>query len=566
MGSLNNIMANTGSSTPATVGSRTLEDEPIDDYDVFIDARLEGLSISAMADTGNLFRMAISKVLADKLGLGPRDIEPIPGYTNLGTAAEGGQLQVVGRVRRPLTLNLGAGTSDINVRPIVLANLSMHANLSGPFLRQHNIDIMSSGVARFQGKEIPLVKGNGDINALQTIASMVYTTETIKINPNEGMRIACVAKSVADGDMKASSLYVTGDGSYADKFDLHAVTSALVNVDSKGRLEIPTANTTGHPVVVPKGTLYGTAMATTTIDEYDMEPWKVCLVERPTSRQKFKSGGAPAQQQPPPRRSELYPQQQQQQTPPSNRSDDSVHTDSEPDPPDDDGFDYSLEPYMDGSKKLPAALQGPTTTANRRTRIKWLVKFFRLADNKHLKDKVNLRRMVHLLLDFWPIWSWSGEYGRTDLMEHRIDVIPGTHPIAQRHRPSNPLLDDDLKRQLDTWKRHGVIEESNSPWNFALVPAVKKGGRIRWCCGKLPILSFSHRVNFPSPQIGGNLTKSRLRINSLLVIASPTSVASPIVASSQPSMPWGLSTTSPSGSVIEKKRRSVQSSVPISTK
>ncbi len=42
-----------------------------------------------------------------------------------------------------------------------------------------------------------------------------------------------------------------------------------------------------------------------------------------------------------------------------------------------------------------------------------------------------------------------------------------------RYRPINPALESNLKEQLEEWLKHDVIEESNSPWSFAL-EAVKK--------------------------------------------------------------------------------------------
>ena len=474
--SMNNI-----STTPFHEGKENgeeLEDEPVDDYDVFIDARLENLRISAMADTGNLFRLAISKVLADKLQIQQKDLEPLPGYTKLGTAAEGEELKVLGRVKRPLRLNLGCGTRDILVRPIVLENLSMHANLSGPFLRQHGIDVLSTGFAKYQGKMIPLVKGDGDLNALKSIYSFVYTAEDVVVGPNEGTRVPCVATSVADGSMKTSSLYVTGDGSYANRYDLHAVTAGLVNVDSKGKLDLPTANTTNHPIKVPKGTLYGSALATTTPDRSADEPWKVCILQPP-------AGGLvrPVATVALRRRQQVSTKQQQVET------EDSVTSGAI------DKMDIGLESYMAGDADLPQPLRGPTTSKNRRLRIHWLLRFFKLKENPNLRDKVDLSNTIKILLEFWPIFAWDGDFGRTHLVQHAIEVVPGTEPIHQRHRPSNPLLDDSLKNQLSTWQRHNVIEPSNSPWNFALVPAVKKGGKIRWCCGKLPKEIFLQIAN-----------------------------------------------------------------------
>jgi hypothetical protein len=42
-------------------------------------------------------------------------------------------------------------------------------------------------------------------------------------------------------------------------------------------------------------------------------------------------------------------------------------------------------------------------------------------------------------------------------------------------------LEVDLKKQIDKWLKHWVIEKSCRQWNFGLLSAPMKGGTIRWC-------------------------------------------------------------------------------------
>jgi len=63
----------------------------------------------------------------------------------------------------------------------------------------------------------------------------------------------------------------------------------------------------------------------------------------------------------------------------------------------------------------------------------------------------------------------------TDLVEFEIKLKPGTQPVKQKVRPLNPHQKASLEKQMETWRREGVIEEMVSPWASPLVPAKKPG-------------------------------------------------------------------------------------------
>ena len=462
-----------------------------------------------MADTGNLFRVAISKGLADKLGLTPKDLEPIPGYATLGTAADDGEgLKVLGKVKRRLRLNLGGGTRDIAVRPVVLANLSMAMNLSGPFLKMHKIDVLSNGSAVVQGVEIPLTSGSGDLNSLRAAYSLIYTTEDMVVQPDEMALLPCVAKSVADKSMAADYLHVAGDGSYTEKYNLNPVTNSILSCEKDGSIRVPTINSTHHPIKVYKGSLYGVGHEVTYVAAPRREPWKVCLmkplVETPTERVRGCAKEAQEIAPPPPRRSEMHPNKQKQTS--TQRASEDTKTEEENEQKKED-INKLVEAYMDGTKPLPEQLKGPTTPRNRRYRINWLIRFFKLDSNEHLRDRKHLQATIALFLKYWRIWAFDGNFGKTHLLEHRIEVQPGTEPVHQRYRPCNPLLEKDMAKQLDIWLKHKVIEESNSPWNFSLVAAVKKNNRIRWCVDWRDLNKVTIKDRYPIGDCETNLTR-----------------------------------------------------------
>ena len=72
------------------------------------------------------------------------------------------------------------------------------------------------------------------------------------------------------------------------------------------------------------------------------------------------------------------------------------------------------------------------------------------------------------------------QYGETEVLEMRIDLIPGAVFYKSRGRPLNPDQKENLKTQIDECLEQGVIEPSVSPWASPLVPVKKKEGRTRW--------------------------------------------------------------------------------------
>jgi hypothetical protein len=110
---------------------------------------------------------------------------------------------------------------------------------------------------------------------------------------------------------------------------------------------------------------------------------------------------------------------------------------------------------------------------------------FKLSDSPLLDTDAKLAHAAYMLLKRWACFSFDGSYGRTTLLKHSIVTEPDQRPINQRFRPVNPHLEVDLKKQIDKWLKHGVIEKSCSPWNFGLVAAPKKGGAIHWAGLKL---------------------------------------------------------------------------------
>ena len=62
-----------------------------------------------------------------------------------------------------------------------------------------------------------------------------------------------------------------------------------------------------------------------------------------------------------------------------------------------------------------------------------------------------------------------GQYGETEVLEKKIDLVPGSILYKSRVRPLNPDQKENLWGQKDEWLEQGVIERSVSPWPSPLV-------------------------------------------------------------------------------------------------
>ena len=136
-----------------------------------------------------------------------------------------------------------------------------------------------------------------------------------------------------------------------------------------------------------------------------------------------------------------------------------------------------------------------------------------LMSNPVLKENPKIKKkVVELVMEYADIFGQQGqnEIGETDLVEFEIKLKEGTTPVKQKLRPLNPHQRKSLEKQIETWKREGIIEESTSPWASPLVPAKKAGGapgEIRWATDFRQINAATITDSYPIPNIDEVLEK-----------------------------------------------------------
>ena len=140
-----------------------------------------------------------------------------------------------------------------------------------------------------------------------------------------------------------------------------------------------------------------------------------------------------------------------------------------------------------------------------------------LKANKQIQDKV-----VAMIRRYYKIFGEPQKsIGKTDLIEFSIELKEKATPVRQKLRPLNPDQLDSLKKQLKEWEENDVIEPSKSPWASPLVPAWKKGNKIRWAIDYRCLNEVTVGDSFPVPNIETNLEKlAGSRVYSALDAAS----------------------------------------------
>ena len=124
---------------------------------------------------------------------------------------------------------------------------------------------------------------------------------------------------------------------------------------------------------------------------------------------------------------------------------------------------------------------------------------------QHPEIYSKLRQLIYRYRDIFS--SESQTHGETDLVECDLKIKEGQEPIRQRVRPLNPIMEENLKKQLDQWAKEGIVQKSKSPWASPLVPVLKKCGSIRWATDFRQVNRCIEPDAYPLPNITDTLNK-----------------------------------------------------------
>lgn len=107
--------------------------------------------------------------------------------------------------------------------------------------------------------------------------------------------------------------------------------------------------------------------------------------------------------------------------------------------------------------------------------------------------------------------SFSGLFndlpGKTSLIEHHIELQPGTKPIKLPPYRANPAKMAVIRKELEDMKAMGVIEDSNSPWASPILLVPKPDGSIRFVIDYRKVNSVTVPDAFPLPRVDDLIDK-----------------------------------------------------------
>ena len=97
---------------------------------------------------------------------------------------------------------------------------------------------------------------------------------------------------------------------------------------------------------------------------------------------------------------------------------------------------------------------------------KLICESFQLDINAILNTDDKLKEAVIKLFsdNFEVLATHPSQYGETEMLEMKINLVPGAIPYKSQVRPLNPDQKENLRDQIDEWLEQGVIEPSVSPW------------------------------------------------------------------------------------------------------
>ncbi len=120
-----------------------------------------------------------------------------------------------------------------------------------------------------------------------------------------------------------------------------------------------------------------------------------------------------------------------------------------------------------------------------------------LRGGDHLSPR-QLTDLARLQADFADVFSPLP--GRTDLVQHHIETLPGEVARSRPYRlPEHKknVVREELKAMLNL----GVIEESHSDWASPIVLVPKTDGSVRFCVDYRKLNAVSKFDAYPMPRV-----------------------------------------------------------------
>ena len=142
------------------------------------------------------------------------------------------------------------------------------------------------------------------------------------------------------------------------------------------------------------------------------------------------------------------------------------------------------------------------STQEQALRRKYVDNLFCYQKSDILLKKPKLKAAVsNLMYSYYDIYGRDGNLGATDLIEYEIHTPRNMPPINLKTRIFSPPIAAELEKQVQKWLKEGVIETSNSPYNFPVIAVMKKDNSRRFVVDASRLNRFSRKISAPLANI-----------------------------------------------------------------
>ena len=91
--------------------------------------------------------------------------------------------------------------------------------------------------------------------------------------------------------------------------------------------------------------------------------------------------------------------------------------------------------------------------------------------------------------------------GRTNLVEHHIDLKENARPFKLLTRRFPMHLQNEANKEVQKMLDNGIVEQSNSEFSSPLVLVRKKDGTVRFCIDYRKLNDLTVKHSYPLPRI-----------------------------------------------------------------
>jgi hypothetical protein len=182
----------------------------------------------------------------------------------------GASLEILGELKKRVQIQLGGCETRFRCRPVIVRGLTHNLNLSGPFLRQNQIDqLYSRDSLRINGHEVPLLtaRGRPAVQRAEVSSAPAYFVKKTILAPNSITMCSLRVPKIVRGIMPPGTASVEGSSQFMNSSNCHPWLLAIVDVKEDGLIKAGVMNTLDQPVTIQSGQQYGKVTLTCEVHE-----------------------------------------------------------------------------------------------------------------------------------------------------------------------------------------------------------------------------------------------------------------------------------------------------------